>query len=353
MPGSGGHLSSAPEDFVVEERLPYVPSGHGSHLFVFIEKRRLTSLEAARQLARHFESGGGPADMGAVGIAGLKDRHAQARQWLSFPWPEERPLPKPDVVRDASSSLVLLEAIRHPHKLRRGHVAGNHFQLRVRGVPRGGTRRAERILDRLRTIGVPNPFGLQRFGVEGDNAERARSFLAGKSRPPRDRRLYKLLLSALQSEIFNTVLDIRLAEDLLQTALVGDRMVKHASGGQFLVEDADREQPRVDRLEISPTGPLFGRGPQRVLGRAAEIEAQALTASGLGANEVRGLGPGSRRPLRYPLDPDARLEAVFDEGPEESYQLSVTLPAGAYATALLDELVKPVAGPLRRAPDPE
>jgi tRNA pseudouridine13 synthase len=123
-------------------------------------------------------------------------------------------------------------------------------------------------------------------------------------------------------------------------------MVKHATGGQFLVEDAVLEQPRVDGLEISPTGPMVGKKTPPTSGVAAEMEADALAAAGLDRETARRLGPGGRRPLRHPLDPAAR---VAPAGPA-AYRVHVTLPAGAYATVLLDELVKPADGPLTRVP---
>src|ERR1700684_375937 len=65
-----------------------------------------------------------------VGIAAMKDRHAVTRQWLSLPPPVQ-----PDAVRAlALDNITILEVVRHPHKLRTGHVRGNRFVLRVRGV---------------------------------------------------------------------------------------------------------------------------------------------------------------------------------------------------------------------------
>ena len=38
-PQGAGLIRQAPEDFKVEEVLPFTPSGEGEHLFLFIEKR--------------------------------------------------------------------------------------------------------------------------------------------------------------------------------------------------------------------------------------------------------------------------------------------------------------------------
>src|SRR5262249_34032446 len=70
------------DDFAVDEELPYAPSGAGDHVFVRIEKRGTTTVDAARALARAL----GVRDRD-IGIAGMKDRHAVTRQWLSLPPP--------------------------------------------------------------------------------------------------------------------------------------------------------------------------------------------------------------------------------------------------------------------------
>src|SRR5690606_22017430 len=72
--------------------------------------------------------------------------------------------------------------------------------------------------------------------------------------------LKKLLVSALQSYLFNKVLERRLPR--FTTILPGDFCYKHENGAAFLVDPdpdaAAKEQPRADAHEISPTGPLFG-----------------------------------------------------------------------------------------------
>ena len=73
-------LHPTPETFVVEEIPAYPPSGEGDHTYLWIEKRGLTTLEAMRRLAQAL--GVTPRD---IGYAGMKDRHATTRQWLSVP----------------------------------------------------------------------------------------------------------------------------------------------------------------------------------------------------------------------------------------------------------------------------
>lgn len=342
LPGSGGVLRPEPEDFVVDEVLPYPRAGEGDHLFVRFEKVGLNTPDALARIVDAAGLGAGRRLPPEVGYAGLKDRHARTRQWMSLPWPARSD--PPDLSAAEGEQLRILETARHPHKLRKGHQSGNHFQIVLREVPDGGLNRGRDILERLRVTGVPHAFGPQRFGRDGDNDQVALSFVRGQSRPPRDRHLRDLLLSALQSRVFNEVLARRIERGLLARALDGDVMTKHATGGMFVVEDAAVEQPRVDALEISPTGPLPGKKMRAPSGAAAALEAEVLEALGLGPQDVARLGPGTRRALRYPLDADVQLTAPAPD----TLMLEVFLPSGAYATVLLDELVKPEGGPFTR-----
>src|SRR5436190_12988637 len=80
LPGIGGRIKAQPEDFDVEEVPAYEPSGQGDHLYLWVQKRGMGAEYFVRQLARLLEV---PA--GEVGTAGLKDRHAVTRQWVSVP----------------------------------------------------------------------------------------------------------------------------------------------------------------------------------------------------------------------------------------------------------------------------
>src|SRR5499426_4268141 len=80
LPGIGGRIKSVPEDFEVEEIPAYEPSGAGEFLYLWIEKRDMGAEYFARQIAKRLDIGAGE-----VGSAGLKDRRAVTRQWISVP----------------------------------------------------------------------------------------------------------------------------------------------------------------------------------------------------------------------------------------------------------------------------
>jgi tRNA pseudouridine13 synthase len=319
-------LRVEPEDFRVDEIPLYAPSGEGGHTFVRIEKRLRTTEEVARDLARAVHVA--PSE---VGYAGRKDRRALTTQWFS--------VPALDPERARALELTgarVLEALRHPHKLRTGHLRGNRFEIVAREVDAETLRAVPARLALLREIGMPNRFGPQRFGWDGGNLERGQRLLRGE-RIGGDRREARFLLSALQAAAFNAALSSRAAP--LASVEPGDVAVIHASGGLFRVEDVLREAPRAAAFEISATGPVFGTRVLEPSGAVAEREREVLAALGVDLGTLRpppGIRlRGARRALRVrPLDTDVHAEG-------DRLRLRFELPAGSYASVALEELLGP------------
>lgn len=327
LPGCGGAFKGTPEDFVVEELPAYEPSGEkdAEHLFLWIEKRGRSTQDVAKALARHC--GMQERD---VSWAGLKDRQAVTRQYLCAP----ARYVEPKLDSFVLEGVKVLKAARHRNKLKGGHLHGNRFTLVVRGVKEQAV--AQEVLARLVRFGVPNYFGEQRFGVGGDNAEKGKRILQSGGRH-RDRFERKLFLSAYQSELFNRVLARRLEGGTFAKALLGDVLKKNVTGGEFVCADPLVDQPRVDALEVSPTGPLFGPEMRRPEGEVDALEESVLKDEGIsrelfvaGGNETLG----ARRLLRIAV----QLERATPSA--ENLELVFTLPAGSYATVLLRELLK-------------
>src|SRR5574342_351861 len=197
LPGSGGAVKTAPEDFRVEEIPAYPPQGSGPHLWLLVEKRGRTTREVVRALATALD-----VPEREAGFAGLKDKQAVTTQWLSFPAPRD-----PDPAALAGDGFRVLQASRHKNKLRTGHLRGNRFRAVVRG---GDLPRARFAAEALAARGLPNFYGPQRFGAEGDNAAVGRTLLLGRLDDPRVRRAAagsgrgrRLAISAYQSLLFN------------------------------------------------------------------------------------------------------------------------------------------------------
>ena len=289
LPGTGGRLRTAPEDFEVEEIPAYLPSGQGEHLFLWVEKVGLDTPEAARRIASAL---GLRTD--DVSWAGLKDRVAVTRQWLSVPARAEASLP----MLEAGPELRVLTHARHGNKLRVGHLRGNRFRVRIRDAARPEA--AAPVLERLVAEGLPNAFGEQRFG-RGDTALRGRALVLGERLPNRpsafERKLY---VSAYQALLFNRMLEARLGAGTLRRALAGDLMRKAESGGLFVCREPEVDQARVERGEIAPTGPIFGWKMQRAEGEVDAAEQAVLASERLTLDSFEPLGSiaeGTRRAL--------------------------------------------------------
>jgi tRNA pseudouridine13 synthase len=336
LPGIGGTLRATPKDFRVEEIPAYLPAGDGDHVFAWIEKQDLTTPALVDRMAHAL--GVRPQD---VGWAGMKDRHAVTLQWLSFP-----PPCTPEAVRAVDLPGVRVhEAARHRNKLRTGHLRGNRFTLRVRDteVPaEDAAERARAILARLgRPPGSPNWYGAQRFGADGDNAEQGRALLTGDRRGKGVQgRQKRFLISALQSAMFNEYLRRRMDDGLFGRVIDGDILQKIDSGGIFATTEPALDQARVDAGEIAITGPMFGHSMRCSPpgSAAAEREGSLLADEGLtlpAFQQAGNLATGTRRSLSVPIDrTDVTVVA------ERAIELSFALPSGAYATALLREVVK-------------
>jgi tRNA pseudouridine13 synthase len=331
-------IRTEPEDFRVEELPLYSPSGEGEHTFVRVEKRLVTTEEVASALAR--AAGVGARD---VGYAGRKDRLAVATQWLSVPRLD------PQRALDLRFEGVrVLEAILHGHKLRTGQLRGNRFEIAVRGVDDKAREAARARLAEMGRVGMANAFGAQRFGRAGRNVEMGARFLRGEI-VSRDRRKARFAISALQSAVFNDVLAARPTG--IGEFEFGDVAVLHGSGGQFLIEDVEREQPRAAAFEISPTGPIFG---SRVIEPAGEVALREKAALELRGICLTGLRPpkgirlrGARRALR--VRPDNARMRDFPGG----FWLEFELPPGSYATVLIRAVLgeEPEVGPQTIAGD--
>lgn len=388
LPGTGGVIKEIPEDFIVEEIPLYLPCGEGEHSYVVIEKRGVTTLEAIRRLSRAL----GVTDR-EIGYAGMKDSRGITSQTLSLPRVE------PDRILSLSlPGIRVLSVARHRNKLKPGHLAGNRFSIRVRGVAADAAERAAAVLQVLSARGVPNYFGLQRYGGLGNSHRIGKALLRGDYRGAvdeimgdpdvvRDERwrhaveayrrgdlaasldsfpghcrtereilqrllkrpeayqraldavspkLRKLYLSAYQSSLFDRVLESRL--DRIDTLETGDLAFRHDNGACFLVEDRAAEAERVRDFQISPTGPMFGCKMKLPEGLPRETEEAVLLAEGL---ELASFNPpgglrmeGERRPLRIPL---RELSMDMDD---DGLLLGFSLPKGAYATSVLREIMK-------------
>jgi tRNA pseudouridine13 synthase len=326
-------LRAAPGDFVVEEQMPYVLAGAGEHLWVKLRKRGFNTEQVAKQLARTAG-----VTRREVGYAGMKDRHAITVQWFSLHLagrtdPDWGSLP---------DGMTVVESARHSRKLKTGALSGNRFVIVLRdcqgdpGAVIGAMDFRDDALRRgeeIRTRGVPNYFGEQRFGHGGGNVAAARAMFAGSGNA-RDRKQGGIYLSAARSLVFNEVLARRVTAGIWDQVLNGDALILNGSRSFFVPEIVDETiRHRLAGGDVHPSGPLWGRGE---LPTHSTVREQEQSVASEHADLARGLEAAGleqeRRALRViPQEFNAKW---LDE---TTLSLTFLLPPGSYATMVLRE----------------
>jgi tRNA pseudouridine13 synthase len=318
-------LKAVAEDFQVDEVLDIPLSGTGEHLWLWVEKRNLNTEEAARRIAR---AAGVPARN--ISYAGLKDRQALTRQWFSLHLPGKA---DPQLEKAEDETLKILSARRHQRKLQRGAHSANGFTLRLTEL-RSDRAALDARLERIKTHGVPNYFGLQRFGFEGSNVYGAREY-AERQELPVQRNLRSRLLSTGRSYLFNRVLAERVAANSWDQAQVGDLLAFTDSRSFFSAGEAECNDPRLAALDLHPTGPLWGIGDSPTTADVQALESRVGAAEPSIAKWLAEAGmKHERRILRLPI---GGLSWHYPE--PDILQLEFVLPTGCFATAVVRELV--------------
>ncbi|MEM9171909.1 MAG: tRNA pseudouridine(13) synthase TruD [Pseudomonadota bacterium] len=321
-------LKSQPDDFIVDELPNWSPSGAGEHDVLLITKIGCNTQWVARQLARYADC-----RERDVGYAGMKDRHARTTQWFSV-WRGNRSV---DWQALSLEGVVLQAVHAHHRKLRPGTLRGNRFTLRLPLVdPAAASQLADVLaprLEQLKTRGIPNFFGEQRFGRESRNLLLAQRLAQGQRLR---RNELNFAVSAARAALFNALLALRITQQTWLQARVGDALILDGSNGFFVIQDeaeALDSQRRIDAGDVHPSGPLWGDDAP-ALGQDVLAEEQHIAAQlpDMVAACTAARARHQRRALRvFPTALDARLDDAV-------VTLSFELPAGAYATMLVDQL---------------
>lgn len=326
-PTATGVVKASPEDFVVIEDLGYRPDGDGEQVLVRIRKTGCNTRFVAEALAKF--AGIHPRD---VSFAGMKDRHAVTEQWFCLRIPGKE---TPDLSAFALEGCEVLESARHRRKLRTGALQGNAFTLILRQI--SDREAVEQRLQQIALSGVPNYFGEQRFGHEGNNLLMARRWAANDIRV-KERNKRSFLLSAARSAMFNQVASDRLAQSGLTTVLAGDALQLTGRGSWFVAEEAELAtlQARVDTDELRVTAPLPGSGAWGTQGSALAFEQQSLAAEAelITLLEREKVDAARRALLVKPRD------LRWSWWDDATVELNFWLPAGSFATTLVREVLQ-------------
>jgi tRNA pseudouridine13 synthase len=319
-----GRIRSIPEDFIVREWLGFEPDGEGDHWLLTIRKRGANTQWVAAQLAKIAKIH--PRD---IGYAGLKDRNAVAEQ--AFTVPAKSAVANWTTV--TGEGFEVLRAQRHRRKLKRGALKGNDFEIVVREFDGDRDALVER-LSQIAERGVPNYFGPQRFGHDLTNLRRAYAMFRGET-VVKDRFVRGFALSAARARVFNAVLARRVEAGQWNRFVPGDVANLDGSNSVFVPEAIDATLlERCERLDIHPTGPLWGAGEPMTRDDARAIEESVVDAHSVLCRGLETAGlKQERRSLRI------RVGALEHEIVGRDLRLRFRLGRGAFATAVLHEIL--------------
>ncbi|MDQ1263706.1 MAG: tRNA pseudouridine13 synthase [Campylobacterota bacterium] len=339
------HFRQSPRDFVVEEVPLYQFCGEGEHLVLFVRKKDLSTPELISAVANYLGI-----KNKEIGYAGLKDKHAMTKQYISLH-------KKYEAQMDAfeHENIKILSKTYHNNKIRVGHLSGNKFYINLKKVNPTAATKIDEVLKNITNFGMPNYFGYQRFGNDGDNHIEGEKIVKGLKKE-RNHKVREFLISAYQSHLFNLWLSRRLEisklvekfeirelepllniskEELLKMKaqrhplklLSGDLMEHYPHGRLFEFAWEESDLDRYDKRDISVTGLLCGKRVKRANLAARDLEKDFDT-------EIDEDG-ARRYAWVYPLNIEGRYKSE-----DAHYELNFYLPKGSYATVLIEEIAK-------------
>ena len=305
------------KDFIVDEIAHVKYKDKGNFLVIHVKKVEITTWDMIAAFAKFLNI---PAEK--IGYAGLKDKHATTTQYISVEVKYENLLRK-----FRHPQIKIIGTHKHNHSIRMGDLAGNRFHIKLYGVDNIEAGRVEKLARKSEKQGLPNYFGYQRFGRDGDSIEQAKAMIAGEEFIE-DAKLKKFLISIYQSVFFN--------EWLRERVLFS----RENNGGKYKLLEGDIYLSSVDKLftpakiptkdfedkKIMPTGLLCGRDVYRARGEARKIEEKY--------DDAFLYEKGLRRPaIIFPKDIQMNYNKDF-----HVFSIAFTLPKGSYATVFLENI---------------
>ncbi len=343
------YFSKNSRDFVVEEIPLYEFSGNGEHLILKIRKKDMTTWELVQKISERVGC-----KVKDIGYAGLKDKDGVTTQYISVYKKYEN-----KIKNIQSQNIKILETFYHNNKIRIGHLKGNKFYIRFKKVSLVDAKKIENAVGIIEQNGLPNYFGYQRFGLDGNNYKIGKEILFGKkfikSRKKRD-----FFISAYQSHIFNLWLSKRVEisklfasfslkelellfiypkemianiknQPIFFKMFLGDILHHYPYGKVFECLEINSEIQRFEKRELTITGALPGKKIIRANDMAGIIEKDFIAECESVINKMNG----SRR-FAW-IFPEILTQAYKKE--EAWYEISFFLPKGSYATVLVEEIL--------------
>lgn len=351
------------QDFIVEEQLPFELSWHWDAFYVYIEKRNKNTADILQHLCSKFKI-----SRKTIGIAGLKDKKAIARQWISIYKRALGQLGGEKVWVEALKEVCTIKDVQwHSTPLNMSTWISNRFHIRLRAEKNLSEKERENtkeILEKLLSKGYSNVFGSQRFGIEWRNKDQWKEILLWTSKlikikhPDRKEVIFKL--QAYASFLFNSYYyergktKLKLIDwDIIEL----DQSVEGMKYGSWIAEtntvtlfdnkhgiNAFKHPKRVgknipyDSKTMHLTGPIPGQDlllptPTTDAWRKEHefLKSYDLTEKDIAVFSARKVFWLRRRMRVQPTKTSVRLQ--WDD-----VLIDFTLPAGSYASTLIDRM---------------
>jgi len=366
------------QDFIVEEELPFTPSGKWDAFFVYFEKRNLNTMDVVDHMRKRLKI-----SRMTLGIAWLKDKKAITRQWISIYKSALKKLWWEQIfLNTLAEKTRIIKTTRHNKPIGMGTPIQNIFHIRLRPNKNlSQEEKEESIKDLSKTIenGYANLFGSQRFGVEQRNRKQWKSILEWNwDKSITQNYEIKFKLQAFTSKIFNEYIYMRqkydkqnkndktskqhntqiywipvLDWDILERTQDWEKIqwIYHKSGN---VTRIDKEKLNKDSTfcesitknekiifnpkTMIPTWPIIWFNMLIPKSDSAKRENKLLKNRNITEKELNIFKShklfGLRRPMRiYPIPKILKFQ-------NEDILLSFWLPSWAYASIIIDKLLK-------------
>lgn len=191
----------------------------------------------------------------------------------------------------------------------------------------------EQRLEKVKQVGVPNYFGSQRFGNDGNNLEEARRWGRENVRT-RNQNKRSMYLSAARSWIFNRIVSARLEQGVFDKFIDGD-VAKTTSGTQLIdASNIADLQAQFAQGEVVITAALAGDNALPTQTDALALEQPFLDEE----PDLMALIRGNRmRHDRRDIALKPQDLAWTVDG--KNITLTFSLDAGSFATSIVRELI--------------
>ncbi len=335
------NFKQTPKSFIVKEQLKYKLLKRGFYKLYRIKKVEKSTIELIEYLSEVLKI-----DKKEFGYAGLKDKHATTYQYITLP--KEIALSS----RFQNSSEVEIEELGFvKERLKIGALLGNEFIITLNNIDENNFYLLQNALKRLSQYGFANFFGQQRFG-RLDEVEKSAKLIILKGKKAKTQEA-RIILAAYQAKFFNEWLNkrlmlsrelsknkssLKLSKKLIETIassptlfklLPGDLGFSYKNGRKefAVVNDIATFSQSFAAKRFYPTGVLYGSDVRLANSIAGDIEREFID------RDFHALRGARRAAWVWPKN----LEASYDKQ-KQNATLNFALPAGSYATTLLEEL---------------